>query len=71
MCRCAWTCALLVTGWVNRITIGWPTPIPLWATAAGVGVRFAYACAAGVIVVMAAVADPVVPAGLRVAALMA
>jgi len=35
------------------------------------GIRFAYACAAGVIEVIAAVADPVVPAGLRVAVPMA
>ena len=35
------------------------------------GIRFAHTCAAGVIEVMAAVADPVAPAGLRVAVPMA
>jgi len=62
---------LVVTGWVNRTTMGCPTPIPLWAGAAGAGARFAAACAVGVIVVITPVVVPVLPAGFWVTAVTA
>jgi len=45
---------LFTTGAVNWKTIGCPTPIPVCCTSSGAGTTFAYAVAAGVIVVTVA-----------------
>jgi hypothetical protein len=48
---CFSTSALFFTGWEKLNTIGWPTPTPVLATAAGAGMRFGLACLVGVTVV--------------------